>query len=265
MLQRGSKSEEVRLLQKGLSAYTKADNNLTTYNGIFGPTTEAVLKLYQKENNLPITGVYDEATQELLEPLIDYMFLKIDAIDEYALDMKVEPAALKAVYKVESKGDGFIKARPIILFEGHIFYRLFSREYGQAKAQELARAYPTIVYPSWTSKYYLGGLAEYRRYNAAISLNEEIAQMSTSYGLFQVMGFNYNLAGYESIDEYVSAMHDSEYEHLNAGCNFICSNAAMLAALRKKDWAGFALRYNGSGYKANSYDIKLAQAYKAYS
>lgn len=35
----------------------------------------------------------------------------------------------------------------------------------------------------------------------------------------------------------------------------------MLQALKSKDWAEFAYRYNGEGYAANQYDIKLAEAY----
>lgn len=264
MLKRGDISEEVRLMQKALSACTKASNNLTTYNGIFGPMTEATLKLYQKENNLEVTGVYDDATKELLSPVIEYMFLKLSDFDEYAKDIKVKPSALKAVYTVESRGDGFIKALPVIFYEGHVFYRLYKAEFGLKKADELARSYPTIIYPVWTNKHYLGGLAEYKRYRAAIAVNEKIAQMSTSYGLFQVMGFNHKAAGYENLEDYVLAMQDSEYEQLNAGCNFIVSNSKMHKALQELDWAGFARTYNGAGYKANSYDIRLSRAYSQF-
>ena len=34
--------------------------------------------------------------------------------------------------------------------------------------------------------------------------------------------------------------------------------------LRKRDWAGFALRYNGPGYKKHRYDTRMAQAYRRY-
>ncbi|MBU7571486.1 MAG: DUF3380 domain-containing protein, partial [Flavobacterium sp.] len=32
-----------------------------------------------------------------------------------------------------------------------------------------------------------------------------------------------------------------------------------------KNWAEFALRYNGKGYKTNRYDEKLMKAYARYS
>jgi hypothetical protein len=44
--------------------------------------------------------------------------------------------------------------------------------------------------------------------------------------------------------------------------NFIEHNGLM-DELRRGDWRGFARRYNGSGYAANSYDTKLAAAAKA--
>jgi len=35
----------------------------------------------------------------------------------------------------------------------------------------------------------------------------------------------------------------------------------LTGALKSKDWAVFARRYNGPGYQANAYDKKLARAY----
>ncbi|MFB9080551.1 N-acetylmuramidase domain-containing protein [Flavobacterium procerum] len=38
----------------------------------------------------------------------------------------------------------------------------------------------------------------------------------------------------------------------------------MIALLRNKNWASFALKYNGPAYKTNKYDEKLARAYAKY-
>lgn len=35
--------------------------------------------------------------------------------------------------------------------------------------------------------------------------------------------------------------------------------------LKAKNWADFAKGYNGPKYRKNKYDVKLKQAYKAYS
>ncbi|MEE8298899.1 MAG: N-acetylmuramidase domain-containing protein [Thermodesulfobacteriota bacterium] len=38
----------------------------------------------------------------------------------------------------------------------------------------------------------------------------------------------------------------------------------MVKILKKRDWANFARRYNGPGYKKNKYDEKLERAYNKY-
>lgn len=264
-LKRGDTGEEVRLLQKGLAIFGKTVNNITAFDNSFGPGTELALKRFQAENALATTGVYDQDTKDLLGPEIDDMFIRLADMNDYAKDISVEPAALKAVYTVESKGDGFYPSgRCVILFEGHIFYRLYERKYGTTKVQSLARQYPSLVYKSWTSKYYYGGDREHQRLEAAKRIDANIAIQSTSWGLFQVMGFNYATAGFNSPEDYVDAMNDSEFEQFNAGCAFISSNKSMLSALQSKNWPAFAKLYNGPAYAQNSYDSKLNRAYNNY-
>jgi len=56
-------------------------------------------------------------------------------------------------------------------------------------------------------------------------------------------------------------MSKDEDKHLAAFSNFVCSSPSMKKALQKKDWAGFAKKYNGPEYKKNNYDTKLKNAY----
>ncbi|WP_426772988.1 N-acetylmuramidase domain-containing protein, partial [Pseudomonas aeruginosa] len=42
------------------------------------------------------------------------------------------------------------------------------------------------------------------------------------------------------------------------------TNPAIHKALKSKDWAEFARRYNGPDYKKNNYDVKLAEAYQSF-
>lgn len=262
VLKRGDKGEEVRLLQKGLAIFGNNIRSITSFDGSFGPATETALKMYQGQNALAVTGVYDEDTRALLGPNIDYMFIRLAEMDSYANDIGVEPAAIKAVYTVESKGDGFLPSgNCVILFEGHIFYRLYEKAYGTTRAMQLARQYPTIIYKDWTSKFYLGGDREHQRLQTAKSINEDIALQSASWGLFQIMGFNYAIANYLSVQKYVEAMNDSEHEQFYTGCAFISANNNMLRAIRALDWVTFARAYNGPGFAKNSYNTRLAQAY----
>lgn len=261
-LKRGDRGEEVRLLQKAICLFGKNITGIGSFDGSFGPTTELALKRFQSQNALPMTGVYDQDTHDLLAPNIDAAFIRLSDMDDYASDMAVEPAALKAVYTVESKGDGYLTSGdPVILFEGHIFYRLYERKFGTSRVQQLTRQYPDIVYKDWTSRYYRGGAGEHTRLATAMEIDQQIAWQSASWGLFQIMGFNYSSAGYVKLSEFINAMYQSEHEQFYAGCSFIRSNPKMHKALRDKDWPTFARLYNGPGYAQNQYDTKLARAY----
>lgn len=82
-------------------------------------------------------------------------------------------------------------------------------------------------------------------------------------GLFQIMGYHWENLGYKSVKDFVRLMHKSEGEHIKAFGRFILSNN-LTKYLKNKNWAGFARRYNGPGYKTNKYDEKLARAYNKY-
>lgn len=98
-----------------------------------------------------------------------------------------------------------------------------------------------------------------------MSLDRKAALLSASYGRYQIMGFNYNLAGYEDVEDYVRDAFISESNHLSAFVRFILNNKKLSESIKNKDWPTFARYYNGSGYKENKYDLKLESAYEKYS
>ena len=176
-----------------------------------------------------------------------------DQIDA-AKRLGVDVAVVKAVTAVEARGSGFIRNTdlPCILFEGHWFHR-FTRGVH-------ANHHPHLSYPSWTKKYYKGGRGEYDRLVEAIGICDEpdAALKSASWGLFQIMGFNHELAGHQDVRTFVNAMAVSEGAQLDAFVSFVLAQPAMADHLREKQWAEFARRYNGPGYQQNQYDMKLA-------
>jgi hypothetical protein len=99
----------------------------------------------------------------------------------------------------------------------------------------------------------------------ARKINREAADASASWGMFQIMGFNYAACGEESIESFVRSMCESEFKQLLLTANFIKKNSQMLQALQAKDWVVFAKCYNGPAYAQNSYDVKLEAAYLKYS
>ena len=175
----------------------------------------------------------------------------------------IEPACIKAILTVESKGKGFLdNGLPVILFEGHIFWSQLKKK--NITPETFVNGNEDILYPKWTKQFYKGGIKEYDRLNRAKSINEEAAISSASWGLFQIMGFNYKECGFKEVKLYVDAMYLSEHEQLKAFANFIKANG-WIGKLQLKDWAAFAKNYNGPEYAQNQYDVKLQNAYSKFT
>lgn len=162
-------------------------------------------------------------------------------------------AAIKAFAKVESRGSGFLPdGRPVILFERHIFHRMLK--------QKGITCDDTSICSTRTGGY-LGGSKEHDRLEKAVKIDREAALQSASWGMFQVMAFNWKLCGYTSLQDFINAAYRSEADHLNMFVGFIKANRTLLEAVRNKNWDIAARIYNGPGYKKNAYDVKLARAY----
>lgn len=176
-----------------------------------------------------------------------------------------EPAVLKAVQQVETGGRGgfFSPGKPAILFEGHIFWTQLKKR--GSNPEDYVKGNENILYPKWEKGHYKGGIGEYDRLEQARKINREAADASASWGMFQIMGFNYAACGEESIESFVRSMCESEFKQLLLTANFIKKNSQMLQALQAKDWVVFAKCYNGPAYAQNSYDVKLEAAYLKYS
>lgn len=175
----------------------------------------------------------------------------------------VEKAAVKAVVEVESGNRrGFIEdGRPLILFEGHVFWQRL-KLYG-LNPVNFIRGNEDIVHLEWTRRYYKGGAKEYERLERAMTIHERAALESTSWGAFQIMGFNYKLCGCEDVRELVEKMSKGSNEQLMLWMRFM-KNTGLSYCLKYHKWALFALRYNGKGYKANKYDKRIKKAYEKY-
>ena len=170
---------------------------------------------------------------------------------EIAETIGCESEVIRAVVAVEAGGRGFLKdGRPAILYEEHIFHRLTGGRY-DALAPEISNPEPGG---------YQGGAAEYGRLAIARDLDPDAALRSCSWGLGQIMGFNCNVAGFETVDAFVGSMCQGEDNQLWAFAAFIKA-AGLADELRRKDWVKFARGYNGPGYARNNYDAKLIAAY----
>ncbi|MBS9778430.1 MAG: N-acetylmuramidase family protein [Gammaproteobacteria bacterium] len=173
--------------------------------------------------------------------------------------------ALRSVIKVECKGSGFDKNGKVkILFERHIFYKLLGKMKWWKKRKEFSRIYPSLCNKSWGG-YNSHNSDQHLRLEIASNLVDseqlkEVALMSCSWGLGQIMGYHYEKLGYESIQQFVDCMNESEEQQLEAMIRFLEVNN-LVDKLNNQDWASFALAYNGKAYKKNRYDEKLAKAF----
>lgn len=166
------------------------------------------------------------------------------------------PAAVQAVADVETSGNAFDeRGRPRILFERHYFHRFTNGRYDGS--------HPAIsaATPGGYGKF----SEQYGKLEIAYGLDAEAALRSASWGRFQIMGDNHAAAGFASVRAFVAALVQSEAAHLDAFVAFVAANRPMAEALRTRDWASFARRYNGPAYAKNCYDAKLADACARYS
>lgn len=167
----------------------------------------------------------------------------------------VEPAVLKAVAEVESPRGAFMPSGvPTMLFERHKFSQ-FTKGKFDATHPHLSSKKP-------------GGYGTYDeqpgRLEAAAQLDRAAALKATSFGRFQIMGFNHDLAGFPVLQDFVNAMWGSEKSQLNA---FVTTLMAfgLVSALRGHDWDKVALKYNGKNYRINHYAEKLGAAYRKHA
>lgn len=186
--------------------------------------------------------------------MADRTALRRADFEEVAARLNCEWEAVAAVAEVESGPmGGFAQdGRPIILFERHLFSRKTNRQYDQSHptiSNSSPGGYPRTQNERWAQ------LAE------AYALDPEAALQSASYGRFQVLGQNYPNLSMPNAHAYVTKLSRSEKDQLEAFEGFVRANG-LADELQRKDWVGFASRYNGPGYAANQYDQKMAAAYE---
>lgn len=181
--------------------------------------------------------------------------------DDYtaaASQLGCEVAAIKAVAKTESPRGAFQdflkKKMPSILYERHYFRRLTGGIYN--------KSHPVLSGDQGNYGLYS---AQYKKLLEAMSLNEDAALKSCSWGKFQIMGENYKNCGYSNVKDMIKALFKNEKIQLNQFVNFIKYDPNLLSAIRAKQWTRFAKGYNGPKYYKNAYDTKMKNAYDVFN
>lgn len=184
------------------------------------------------------------------------MSISDEAFQEAADELGVETAKIKAVSAVESRHSGFLDSgEPKILFEATWFHRFTDGAYDDT--------HPNISSPTWDKSLYEGGQEEHERLQKAVELDREAALKSASYGKFQILGVNWQKCSYESLQQFINAMYESEEAHLEAFVGFI-KNEGLVEPLKEGDFESFARSYNGPGFRRNSYAKRMKEKYEQY-
>ena len=199
---------------------------------------------------------------------------------EAATALGCSVAQIRAVFEVEASGAGWFSdmrgeilaldgpggfldgsSLPKILFEAHVF----DKETGG----RFRASHPNLSAARWNKALYVGGQGEYERLHRAMQLDARAALRSASWGAPQIMGFNHKLAGFDTVEAFVEAMKTGARAHLMAFVAFVkasgLSGALRQITIYHASAEPFARGYNGSGYKANEYHVKIARAFAKWS
>ncbi|WP_232887459.1 N-acetylmuramidase domain-containing protein [Buttiauxella ferragutiae] len=146
-----------------------------------------------------------------------------------------------------------------ILYERHFMKRLsLVQGISPETVHDIESTEPNIIH-SYDSSYRHGLDSEqYERLLRAREINYDAANMSCSWGGFQVMGEYYHHL-YESTKELVDAQNYCALQHLQYFKVFLVEEKRMLQPMRDKDWLSIARKYNGTGQIG--YDEKIKNAY----
>jgi hypothetical protein len=173
----------------------------------------------------------------------------IELIESFANKYSIDSKKLESFLEVESSSNAFDGKYPTVRFECLRYNK---------KVEDKEKV------SCETDKSEFGNSEDTNKeaFLRALKINREQSLLQSSFGLGQVMGFNYKLAGYNSVEKYYDAMFDEE-KQIEAFLNFILQNSVILSELKNSDtaWNKVAYNYNGPSYESNNYDVLLEAAY----
>ncbi len=204
-----------------------------------------------------------------------------EQIKQTAKDNDISYPMLRSILEVECKGSGFLaNGKPTILFERHIFWRELGKIDFYSVRAKIHRLRPDLCDPAPTKRggygsgdYQVQRLADIKALITHVlpdcdektsKIIYDCALKATSWGLGQIMGFNYEKAGFNSLDEFVQAMETSEQKQLEAVVNLL-TNWGLKSAMQCKQYRRIAKAWNGRLYWKDGYHKKLERNYLRYA
>jgi len=86
---------------------------------------------------------------------------------------------------------------------------------------------------------------EYIAWDIAKSIDRNAALLSVSYGLPQIMGENYAMAGYNSVENMYQSMSFGHTNQIMAMGAYISNNSALLTAIKNSNYRNMSSLYKG--------------------
>lgn len=186
-----------------------------------------------------------------------FLRLTDEDFDRVANEYGIEAAAIRAVVEIEAgkKMEGFwAPGVPVASYDASIAASL-RRKHAASPGD------PDASVPKGLTGF---ALNKWTTLTSARRKDLNLANLSTFWGMFQIGGFNYRLCGCDSIEEYVEKVSRSEFDQLQLFMTFI-TKTGLIEDLKKKNWAGFARKYNGASYARRGYHTRMEAAYKRHT
>ncbi len=120
----------------------------------------------------------------------------------------IDPYFTYAVGTVESNNIPFLSnGSPIVRFEKHVFLRQLKKHKAPMSMIDRANKLKGSNFNTLVSAMSIEDkIAAMSTVESALELDDYCAMLATSYGIFQIMGFNHKSAGYDTVSSFVEAM-----------------------------------------------------------
>ncbi len=193
-------------------------------------------------------------------------------ISVIAKELGIDVESAMAVLCVESGGKGFASDNKMIIrFENHVFYTYWGKKTDDQKKEfdkyftfnpnktRDDHKYRRKASDDWTIGHN-GQNTEWEAFGIARSLAEKEAMYSISMGAPQVMGFNYKMIGYESVQDMFNSFSKDIRYHFFALFDFCNAKSSRVQYLATRDFLSFAKEYNGLA-APQQYEKRIVEYY----
>jgi peptidoglycan/xylan/chitin deacetylase (PgdA/CDA1 family) len=294
---------KTKILSKLINTLRSNEINLSTFSNIADipvkvlkiPTSVSCPAFYETIGNkdldylrpsdpIRVEGLYGEkcVLTQIYNTYGKYLY-------EKAGELGISPSTAAAVVFVETRGSGFgPDGKMVIRFEACDFYDAWGKDHSKEFSDSFycdtsAMGYNDKFRNSSSEQfmeYHGDHYKEWKVFEFARKLDEKAALNSISMGLGQIMGFNHDKIGYETVEQMFTNMSSSlgaqldgffmALEHNKDASGGVLSalgfnnNVSCLDSLKTSDFVGFASCYNASG-QDQIYGDKIKKSVPLYS